>query len=362
MMTILLFIDPGLKSNAFVPYFAVVYLLWGISFTTNDIAYWSMLPSLAPTQQGRDKIASFARICANIGTFIVIGGLVPITNFFTNVLGNPALAYSAFAVFSAVMIYISQSITLFGVKENNSYDVKRKTTGLRDMLRNIIKNDQMLSIAGMLALFAIGTSITFGFALYYFKYVFGSEGLFVFFAIVMGGAQIAAMALYPTISSKYSRKKIYTLAVGAMALGYLFLLFSPPVLFPVFIACAISGAGQALIQLLMLVFMVDTVDYGQWKLKERYNSAVFSIQPFTNKLGGAISSWVVGRVVVNIGLTDMQPGNLTRGPLWILKLVMFMIPLLCVLGGYLLHRKTYKIDSVFYEQMKKDLDTREAEE
>jgi len=145
-----------------------------------------------------------------------------------------------------------------------------------------------------------------------------------------------------------------------MALGYIILLFSPPILLPVCIACAISGAGQALIQLLMLVFLADTVDYGQWKLKERYDSAVFSIQPFTNKLGGAISSWVVGRVVVSIGLSSMVPGNVTTGVIWILKLVMFMVPLLCVLGGYLLHRKTYKIDSAFYEQMKNDIEMRQT--
>jgi len=207
IMTILLFIDPGLKGEAYVPYSAVVYLLWGITYTMNDIAYWSMLPSLEPTQQGRDKIASFARICANIGAFIVIGGLIPITNFFATVLGKPTIAYTAFAIFSAIMVYISQSITLLGVRERKSSVSRIKISGLRDMLRNIVINDQMLSIAGMLALFAIGTSITFGFARYYFKYVFGSEGLFVVFAIVIGGAQIAAMTLYPIISKKYSRKK-----------------------------------------------------------------------------------------------------------------------------------------------------------
>ena len=43
--------------------------------------------------------------------------------------------------------------------------------------------------------------------------------------------------------------------------------------------------GQAFIQILMLMFLADTVEYGQWKLGKRNESVTFSLQPFINKMG-----------------------------------------------------------------------------
>ena len=69
IFTILMFVDFKLQGAAFVFVFALIYLLWEVSYTANDIAYWSMLPALSGDQKEREKIGSFARICANIGLF-----------------------------------------------------------------------------------------------------------------------------------------------------------------------------------------------------------------------------------------------------------------------------------------------------
>src|SRR5690554_3130984 len=53
IITILLFTDFGLTGTAFVVVFGLFYFLWGITYTTNDISYWSMLPSLSMNQQDR---------------------------------------------------------------------------------------------------------------------------------------------------------------------------------------------------------------------------------------------------------------------------------------------------------------------
>ena len=62
--------------------------------------------------------------------------------------------------------------------------------------------------------------------------------------------------------------------------------------------------GQAFIQLLMLMFLADTVEYGQWKLGKRNEEVTFSIQPFINKLGGAVASGIVGYIIVISGINS----------------------------------------------------------
>ncbi len=79
IFTVLMFLDFGAREEQHIIIFALSYLFWEITFTMNDISYWSMLPSLSTNQKEREKIGAFARICANIGLFFVVTGIVPIT-------------------------------------------------------------------------------------------------------------------------------------------------------------------------------------------------------------------------------------------------------------------------------------------
>lgn len=48
---LVLFADFGLRDYWFVAVFAIAYILWDIFYGLNDIAYWSMLPSLSVEQK-----------------------------------------------------------------------------------------------------------------------------------------------------------------------------------------------------------------------------------------------------------------------------------------------------------------------
>ncbi len=114
--------------------------------------------------------------------------------------------------------------------------------------------------------------------------------------------------------------------------------------------------GQAFIQLLMLMFLADTVEYGQWKLGKRNESVTFAIQPFINKMGGAIASGVVGVVVIISGINEAHSAaDVTPGGLLIMKAAMLFLPLIFILAGYFLYRAKYKIDQAFFQKIVKEL-------
>ncbi len=117
IFTVLLFSDFGLSGPAFIGVFAACYLMWGISFTANDIAYWSMLPALSFNQKERERIGAFARICANVGLFLVVGLIVPLTSALGKLLGSMQRAYFVFSLALVLLMWLSQSITVFGVRE-----------------------------------------------------------------------------------------------------------------------------------------------------------------------------------------------------------------------------------------------------
>ena len=117
--------------------------------------------------------------------------------------------------------------------------------------------------------------------------------------------------------------------------------------------------GQAFIQLLMLMFLADTIEYGQWKTGKRNESVTFSIQPLINKIGGAIASGIVSVTLVISGINAANSAaDVTPEGLLIMKLAMLVLPLLCILAGYLVYRSKYKIDAETYRKIVGELHER----
>jgi sugar (glycoside-pentoside-hexuronide) transporter len=356
LAVILLFTDFGISGPGYVVLFAFSYLFWEVSYTANDISYWSMLPSLSVSQKEREKIGAFAKICANVGLFTVVAGIVPITTALGQAYGSMKTAYTVFAAALAVIMCIGQAVTLFGVKEHKELYQHESSTSLKGMVKAIFQNDQLLFVAVSMSLFMIGYMTTTSFGLYFFKYAYGDEGMYSIFAVILGISQITALAVFPLFSRRFNRKSMYSAATAMVVAGYVLFFFSPMDMLYIGASGILIFIGQAFIQLLMLMFLADTVEYGQWKLGKRNDSVTFSLQPFINKMGGALASGIVGTTVILSGITDAAgPSDVSPEGLMMMKAAMLILPLILILISYLLYSKKYRIDEVMYEQILEDL-------
>jgi len=360
VFTVLLFTDFGLQGSGFVIAFAGFYLMWGISYTLHDISYWSMLPSLSVNQKEREKIGALARIFANIGLFFVVVAVLPLTGLLGERLGSLQSGYFVFSVLITVFMMMGLSVTIFGVKETGIITAKNQNTSIRELLGIIYKNDQLFITAIAMSLFMIGYMTTTTFGAYFFIYAYGDGGMFSVFAGILGVSQLAALTVFPLFSKKFDRKTLYTGAIISISIGYILFFFAPTttMLF-IGIAGALIFFGQAFIQLLMLMFLADSVDYGHWKLGKRNDSISFSIQPLIYKMGGAAGTGIVGAVVILSGINVAETAaDVSAEGLFLMKVAMLLFPLLCVVVSYILYRWKFKIDAKFYAQILSDLRNR----
>ncbi|MFT3983953.1 MAG: glycoside-pentoside-hexuronide (GPH):cation symporter [Lachnospiraceae bacterium] len=355
ILTVLLFMDFGLNAAEYVILFVVIYLLWDLTYGANDIAYWSMLPSLTLDQKEREKTGSFARICANIGLFTTVVGILPVTN----ALGGDKKAWQLTVIAIVLLTWAFLMFTVFGVKEDKMIHVKQESTSLKEMFRILFQNDQLLFTAISMALFMIGYSTTAAFGVYFFKYAFKDEGMYSVFAAILGVSQLAALCVFPLFSKKHSRKTLYALATILVVAGYLIFFLSPMNMLFIGAAGILIFTGQAFIQLLMLMFLTDTVEYGQWKLGRRNESITFSVQPFINKIGGALANGIVGVTLIVSGINAAAtPEEVTDSGLLIMKLAMLILPLIFIVIGYIIYDKKFKIDKQMYDHILAELAAR----
>lgn len=360
ILTILLFVDFGLKGAAYIVVFGVLYVLWGITYTMNDISYWSMMPSLSKNQSEKEIIGSIARICASVGLFAVVTLVVPITTALSEVVGSLQKAYLVFTIILVVIMWVFQSITLLFVKEDRSIASQAEHTTLREMVKVIFKNDQLLVTAISMALFMIGYMTTTSFGLYYFKYVYGDEGMYSVFAVVLGVSQIVAMVTFSFLTKIMKRKTLYLIATFMVVIGYIIFFFAPnTTMLYIGIAGVLIFIGEAFIQLMMLMFLTDSVEYGEWKFGKRNGSVTLSIQAFINKFGGAVANGIVGAIVIVSGMeTAKGATDMTSKGLLILKIAMLIFPLICIVIGFIVYRSKYILDEKMYAKIVEELNER----
>jgi len=328
-----------------VVFFGSIYMVWGICYTLNDIPFWSMLPTLSVDKKEREKTGAFARICANAGLFFTVAGIIPLTDAIGKAAGNERTGWSVFALIVVLIMWAGQLVTLLGVKEPKMIPEREKATKLRDMFSIIFKNDQLACTALSMGLFMVGYITTTTFGIYYFKYVYGNQDMYSVFAVILGVSQIAALAAFPALARKFRRETLYNAAMVLIGAGYT-LFFFAPVSTMLFIGAAgiLIFVGEGIIQVLMLLFLTDSVDYGHWKFRKRNDSVTFSIQPFINKFGGAVATGVVGMVAILSGARAAEGSStaaLTPAGLFILKAGMMIFPCACIVAGYFIYRKKY---------------------
>ena len=342
---------------AFVILFGIAYFLWDVSFGINDIGYWTLLPVLSTDQKQREKIGAFSRICASIGTYIVMAAWQPVTSGLGD---TPTVWFWCVVVISAIYL-LGLLFPLLGVKERRIAPEQQESTTIRQMFRAILKNDQLLWTTLALGLFMVGYCTTINFAIYYMKYLFGNEGMYMILVVVVGVAQLGTLSVYPAVAKRMSRRSLYTLGTILVVIGYLIFFFAEVSIVLIVIGALLVFVGQAFIQALMLMFLTDTVEYGYWKLGKKNESITFSIQPFINKIGGALATGIVSISLIISGI-KIDGGTVdaidSQGKL-IVKLAMFVIPVLMILIGYFVYLKKFKIDEQFYAQILKDLEQRE---
>lgn len=350
-LTILLFTDLGLSGPAFIAAFTVIYLAWGLSFTMNDIGYWSMLPALTHDARERERISALTKVFATIGLFSCVVGIIPITS----ALGGGPAAWTTFAAGIVVIMLLGQAVMLVGVQEP-PHPPRTEHTRLRELFSIVFRNDQLVWTGTAMMVFLIGYNTTTSFGVYFFKYAYRDEAMYAPFAAILGVAQLLGFALFPVLRRRLSRRALFNLAMGLVVAGYVVFFFSPMNLIPIGIAGLLMFAGQAMVVVLMIVFLSDCIEYGQWKLGRRNGAVTFAVQPFINKIGGAVATAVVGATLIVTGINEAAgPDDVTPGGLLGLRVMMLFFPLALMLLSYLIYRRGYRIDEAFRERIMADL-------
>jgi sugar transporter len=252
-----------------------------------------------------------------------------------------------------------QSLTLLFTRQQVT--VSASHTPFRELVRVIGRNDQLLWAAGAMLCFMGGYMTVTSLGIYYFKYVYRDEAAYSVFAAILAVTQLAGLALFPLVRRFLRRFQIHTLATLLCLVALVVFWFADSSLAVVAVAGVLLFTGQAFIQLLMLMFIADCVEYGQWKLGRRNESVTLAVQPFIYKASNAIGSGFVGLALLVSGISGAgSPDDVTAGGIAAFKSVMMVVPMLFIAGSWLILRAGYRLDEKRYAEILAELESGKA--
>ncbi len=364
---------PSLDGAGLTAYAAIFYILWGVTYTMMDIPYWSMVPAFTESGKEREGLSALARSCAGVGSAIISIVTVKMVSALGHAFGGDEssyerIGYSKMALIVALIFIVFISITCIFIKEKSTVDME--TASIKDMFRALIQNDQAITMVIAIVMVNAALYVTSNLVIYFFKYDFSPdiwEDNYTLFNVAGGGFQILAMMLFFPLLRKFmnTMKIFYTCFIMAFS-GYAILLIEAFflkenvyfLLIPAFLIMSAIG----MLNVVITVFLANTVDYGELKNNRRDESVIFSMQTFVVKLASGVAAFVAGIVlqICNISKdTESEvAGEIAQGSRMGLRMSMTIIPIIVLAIGLVVFTKKYILTDEKLAEISAELETR----
>ena len=384
-----------LQGWSFVWFFGVIYFLYSITYTMHDISYWGMVPALGTDADARNQFTARATLCAGIGGTLA-SVLIPMFTVGEKALGGSTTsAYGIVALIVVILAPLFLCFTIFGVRENREY-TDAPPISFKKIWKTITGNDQLLWISLIFLLQEIGNGlIVGGLGATYIYFDFGyNGGLFSLFSIVGMSVTALLMIFYPAISRKVKRKKFMGQLAVISVIGYAIMLiaglFMPSNMgkfWAITVGYMLSNFGQYGYYLVMMISIINTVEYNELNTGERDEAIIASLRPFLTKLSSALTVLITNASYIIFGVTaytnqisDLENqcargliaeqekidaitgviSGISSGKTLALLICMAVIPCVFMLTSYFLYKKHYKLDEEEYDRICRELNERKA--
>ena len=393
-----------LQGWSFVWFFGLIYFLFSITYTMGDISYWGMIPSLSSDGDTRNTFTARTTLFAGIGG-TAAGILIPMLTTGQNAIGgSTTVAFGRIALAIAILCPAFLLFVLFGVHEDRSYnDEPVPPVSFKKIWSTITGNDQLLWIALIFLIHEISNAIVLsGVGSTYIYFEFGYEGgLYSLFTTIGMSVTALLMIFYPAISRKVPRKKLMSILLKVALAGYAIMLL-PGVLLQsgtmkvlgmdlkfllITIGYMLANFGQYGYYLILMISVINTVEYNEYIHGTRDEGIITSMRPFLTKLASALTVVIASGTYMLTGVTKYTnqisslenaaaAGHITEadklsqihellkgvthGQSLGLLLVMVVVPLILLVITYVLYMKHYKLDEPEYDRICAELKARRA--
>lgn len=343
LVAMAMFAPIGLTGTSGMTYAIIIYLLFTVVYTANDIPFWGMSAVITTEPKQRVQIVTLTRLIGGLGSGLCIGGFWFVNKFFIEVAG--ASYHSGFFFAAVVFCVIGTGLMLQGFfnTRERAVSVQQKES-IFENLKLIPKSKPlMLNLIGgaLYSITVVGmTALTTYFVKWNIKEVYAdmsSVNIMSIFTPVIGMlpaiATVVGLLIAPALIKKYEKKTIliffciFGAAINVIAyfVGYSNLIIFIALRFFAFLPVGIWSS-------LTTLFIGDSVDYIEYKIGRRVEGTCFSLLTFMGKFQNSISIAITGLILSLVGYNGQLDPDIENQSALTLNGIFIMVTLVSALG------------------------------
>ena len=351
----------GMADSPMRVWMAVFYIAWGVTYTMMDIPFWSMIPAITDPGKDREQLSSFARSASGVGDAVptvltmvvvpVLSGTTALTGYW--------IGFKYWAFIIAVVFVISEVVSCLNVPERKA--TKMESVKISQMFKSLVHNDQAMTVVVAVILVYMALNIVGNLILYFFQFDLKNTDVYCVFTAGCFAVQVLCMMFVPAIRKKVEKLRLFSAGVVIQIAGFAILLllaFSgiyKNAWYLLMIPGMIVYAGYGVLNVMLTIFLSDSVDYGQAKNGTREESVIFSMQTFTVKLASGLAAFISGVGIDMIGLKTsaaVQSAAALNG----LRLLVTVPSAILLVVAFFVFKKFYKLDDAMMAEVQAKID------
>lgn len=253
----------------------------------------------------------------------------------------------------AVPFTLLSLVRILAIKEKKTEAAVEKMS-LREMIKLLFSNKYILLFAVIILISNIGSTSYGTVQTYYYTWILGDIGVGSIMSLAMLPIIIVVMVM-PALSKKFGFLRVIRVTTLIGMAGYLIRLVSYKNVALLFFSNVVSMLGFYTMFAFAATFVIDCIDYGEWKNGTRSEGTVSCAQSVTAKIGTAVGAGIIG-VLMGVSGYDGNAAAQTGSANVMIVMLYSVIPAaLCLLQFILL--KIYDIDK-YLPQIRADLDAK----
>ncbi|MFV0538975.1 MAG: MFS transporter [Dysgonomonas sp.] len=229
-------------------------------------------------------------------------------------------------------------IRFFVISERS--DISQKSESqmtIKEMVQVLKQNKYILIFSLIILLSNVGSNLVNSITTYYFRYIMGDISLASIMSLSML-AIIVVMVVTPALSKKFGFINIMRVTTLLGMGGYLIRLLNVHSLALLFVSNIFGMMGFYTMFSFASKFVIDCIDYGEWKTGIRSEGTIAAAQSVTAKIGAAVGAGAIGILMGLSGYVGTAATQTDSANMMIIMLYSIIPAAFCLIQFILLRR------------------------
>ncbi len=345
------FMNPDFRGNQTLGFVwaTVALLLLNTAFTALNVPYGSLTPELTKDYKERSTLNGYRFVFACVGT--VVGSLtVLLVDLVGKAGGNPRLGFPVVGLLFGLIIAVTILGTFFGVREPDHSHEPRPTEKFFRTYLHVFKDGTYLRLAFTYMLHLTGLTFLQAILVYYFKYMYGQEGMTTVAMLLL---LVVAMAMIPVsvvVSKRIGKKGVYQIAFAILIVACMLIFAFGHILGMTFtlVLMLFAGIGIGFAYVPPYAMLPDIVEVDAVRTGVRKEGSYYGMWTFFSTFGVALATSLAG---VFLNWSGYVAGAVQNAQtLLMIRLIVGPIPSVIFLGAILLLAR-YPLDEKTYDAL-----------